>query len=57
MRAGEEAEVKCPNDLDLGGGIQNEWHSSYGSAWIDDTIDTKYVLSISECALRPASFG
>ena len=57
MRAGEEATIHCPNDLDLGGGIKNEWHSTYGTAWIDDTVDTKYVLSISECSLHPASFG
>jgi len=36
MRGGEEAVVYCPNDLDIGGGIQNVFHSQFGSRWLDN---------------------
>lgn len=56
MRAGEEGIAHCPNDLDIGGGIQNNWHSTYGFTWLDHKIDTRYHIAISECSLNPVSF-
>lgn len=56
MRGGEDAVVYCPNDLDIGGGIQNTFHTNYGSTWLDTRIDTKYVISMSECSTKPSYF-
>lgn len=56
MKSGETAAVECPNDLDLGGGIQNEYHSNFGFRWIDSKIDTKYKIKLLECGPSPEAF-
>jgi len=50
--------IHCPNDLDLGGQIQNEWHNKYGSsnAWVKDKIDTRYKLTLIDCDENPIAF-
>ena len=57
MKQGEEATVKCPNDLDLGlSQIKNGWRSNMSFNWLNHAIDTKYTLSIQECNRKPLYF-
>ena len=48
--------VDCPNDLDLGGGIKNEFHNKFGWKWIDSKIETKYKIKLIDCGLKPDYF-
>jgi len=59
MKGGEEADVKCPNELDLGGQIKNGWSSKYkaGQPWLNHKIDTKYHLIVDECSSNPHYFS
>lgn len=56
MHLYETAMIHCPNDLDLGGGIQNEWHHKYGYAWVNDKIDTRYKITLLDCDTNPIGF-
>jgi len=56
MHIGEVAMIHCPNDLDLGGAVQNNWHSDYGFSWVANKIDTRYKITLLDCDPNPVRF-
>lgn len=56
MHVFETAMIHCPNDLDIGGGIQNQWHNKYGNVWVDNKIDTRYKITLLDCDQNPVAF-
>lgn len=58
MKTGEEATVKCPNHLDLGGAVKNAWDGRYraNNSFFSKKIDTKYHLKVQECNRHPHYF-
>jgi len=58
MKSGEVAKIDCPNDLDLGSGVHNNYHGNFNQRWIkgQTDFDTEYKYNVLECGTDPEHF-